>query len=245
MSCDAVLSVLEPFGKCEDTLAGSRIATHCLYPSFETVYIYVVKIGDEYRVHDGGGAYRSAWTHGRDHVLASRIIAAEAKRFRLQHRDDSLVASDVTLEWLPSAILSVANASSLAASAAVARAAAAIEEALVEKIDKVLSSTIASERIARDFTIKGRSGGDRHFDFAVRDGDAFSLLINGVSAHHTSISTKFVAFSDAEGEQSEKFAVFDRELATDDTALLQQVATVIPIRALQAGARRAIQHGAG
>ncbi|WP_147306433.1 hypothetical protein [Methylovirgula sp. 4M-Z18] len=228
--------------KCENTLDGARIATHCLYPSFETVYVYVVKMGDDYRVHDGGGAYRSAWAHGRDHLLVSRLIDVEAKRFQLHHTDDSLISRDVSIEWLAPAILSVANASSRVAIAAAAKASAVVEEALVEKIDRILSSTVASERIARNFAIRGKSGGDRHFDFAVRGVDGYDLLINGVSAHHASISAKFVSFSDTENEQSQKFAVYERELAADDTALLQQVATVVPLRSLQAGTRRVMQN---
>jgi hypothetical protein len=242
MTCDVIQTALENFGRCEDTLDGARVSTHCLYPSFETVHVYVAKIGAEYRVHDGGGAYRSAWLHGRDQHIIGRSIAAEAKRFHLINVDNSLVCPNISEEWLQSAILSVANASALAASSAVARIVAAVEEALVEKIDKVLSKTVSNERIARDFTMKGKSGGDRHFDFAVRDGDYYGLLINGVSPHHTSISAKFVSFSDSESELEQKFAVYERELETDDTALLQQVATVVPLISLSAGAQRALSH---
>lgn len=53
MSCNAIRTAMENFSDCEPTLNGARIATHCLYPSFESVHVYVVKEGDAFTVHDG------------------------------------------------------------------------------------------------------------------------------------------------------------------------------------------------
>ena len=75
-------------------------------------------------VHDGGGAKASAWEHGRDDGLIKKTINREALRFRLKVEDDTFVADAISAEWLQSAILSVANASAIAAA----------EEALTEKI---------------------------------------------------------------------------------------------------------------
>lgn len=234
MTCSAIQSAMERFGECESTLDGSRIATHCLYPSFDSVYVYVAKLGNEYRVHDGGGAHKCAWVHGRDSHIISRAISIEAHRFHLSVVENSLASPDVPIEWLQSAILSVANASALAATSAVAKIVAAAEEALVDKIQRILSATFPAERIAREFSIRGRSGGERHFDFAVRNGSGFNLLINGISPHHSSISAKFVSFSDTDVEIQKKLAVHDRDLPADDTALLQQVAIVSPLSAFAA-----------
>ncbi len=240
MICESIRKALSDFNACEDTLDGARVATHCLYPSFETVQVYVVKMGDGYKVHDGAGAYRSAWGHGRDEGVISRALSAEASRFHLGCFNDSLISAEVPEEWLQSVILSVANASSFAANRAVARFVQAAEEALIEKIDHTLAYSFGQEHIARNFSIRGKSGGERHFDFALRNGDDYGILINGVSPHHASINSKYVAFSDTDGTPDKKFAVFEKTLESDDTALLQQVASIVPLASLAAGARRAV-----
>jgi hypothetical protein len=240
MVCEDVRSALASFATCEETSDGARIATHCLYPSFETAYVYVVRIGEQYRVHDGGEAFRTAWTHGRDENAINRAISAEAARFHLSVSNNQLVSQEVSAEWIAAAVLSVANASTFAANAAVARFIAAAEEALTERINRILVSTVPAERIAREFAVKGKSGGERRFDFAVRVGDEYGLLINGVSAHHSSIAAKFVAFSDVEAPIEFKFAVYDGRLETEDTALMQQVASIVPLARLNDGTKRAL-----
>jgi len=68
-------------------------------------------------------------------------------------------------------------------------------------------------------------------------------LINGVSPHAASISSKYVAFADTEGDTAHKFAVFDRELEGEDAALLGQVASVVPLASLHSGAKRTFTEG--
>jgi hypothetical protein len=116
MPCAEVSVALSTFSACEETPEGARVPTHCLYPSFETVFVYVARVGDGFHVHDGRGAYESARLHGRDASVSANAVAHEAKHFHLQYADDhAIIANVVSAEWLESAILSVANASALAA----------------------------------------------------------------------------------------------------------------------------------
>lgn len=222
------------FDACEPTLDGSRIATHCLYPSFESVFVYVVKTGDTYVVHDGKGALRAAWEYAKDDKVIAAAIEKEAHRYHLRVDVNRLTATEVPLDWLRPAILAVANASSAAASAVVGRVLAAADEALVAKIDKALTMKIAANRIARGFKVRGASGGSRTFDFAIRGEDGYDLLLNGVTSHHASYSTKYVAFSDIEGDRSNKIAVRDAPLKTDVEALMVKVATIVPLASIDA-----------
>ena len=238
MSCASLGLFFSAFAVCEETADGARIATHCLYPSFEAVHVYVVKVDNKFIVHDGGATERASWLHGRDHHGITRAINKQAERFHLDNRDGRLVGEAVSEEWLPSAVLSVANASALAANNAVAKMVVAAESALIKRIGSTLEKMVPAARIGREVPIKGRSGGERRFDFAIRRDDKHTLLINGVSPHHTSISSKYVAFSDSDGEKEDKLAVYSRPLQTDDTALLQQVATIVPIAALESRAER-------
>jgi hypothetical protein len=119
--CGEIHAALSGLVVCEETTSGARLATHCLYPSFEAVRVFVAKFGDGYKVHDDGGAYREAWLHGRDDALISRIIKSEASRCRLAVSGASMVADVPSAEWLASAILTVSNASASAARKAVER----------------------------------------------------------------------------------------------------------------------------
>jgi hypothetical protein len=239
MSCEAALAALGHMNRCELTDAGARIATHCLYPSFEPVYVFVAKLGDGFHVHDGEGAYLSAWAHGRDESLIRREIKAEASRFRLHVSNRSLAVSVTSTEWLASGILAVANASAFAARSAIAKLNLAAEEALFAKIEHSLSR-LSNGRLHKEVEIKGKSGGTRRFDFAILGGLKGDIYINGVSPHHGSVAAKFVAFADTEVESTNKLAVFDRQLNTDDAALLQQVSTVVPLKSVLIGAERAL-----
>jgi hypothetical protein len=243
MPCDDIQAVLSAFSACEQTPAGARIATHCMYPSFEPVYVYVSKMGDGYRVHDGGGAFESAWLHGRDRSIAVNSLMVESARYRLEVSGHSLALTVESREWLTSAILGVANASASAANHAVAHAVAAAEEALVDRIDASLLRTFGANAYRKGFVTKGRSGKEHRFDFALPFNGDFGLLIDGVAPHPTSISAKYVAFADTDGDQGHKFAVYDRALETADTALLQQVSSIVPLGSLPVGARRALAHG--
>lgn len=232
MICELLRTAMADFNACKTTLDGARIATHCLYPSFEAVHVYIVKDGETFIVHDGKGAFHASWEHGRDERAISRAINHEAARYQLAVEDHKLVANNVPMDWLKSAILAVANASAAAANSIVAKAIAAADEELVTKIDRVLTRRIAPKRIARNFRLKGSSGGDRHFDFAIRGPEGYELFLNGVTSHHASYSAKYVAFSDLETDLSNKISIRDKPLKTDVESLMLKVSTVVPLTAI-------------
>lgn len=113
--CEEIHAALSRFSSCEETEDGARIPTHCLYPSFTHVYVYIAKVGKGYRVHDGSGAYDAAWLHGRDAEMIVGLLKNECANFHLDLSDTSIVAPVPSTEWLAAAIMSVANASALAA----------------------------------------------------------------------------------------------------------------------------------
>lgn len=239
--CDDVRTALGSAEFCEETERGARVVTHCLYPSFEPVSVFVARFGDGYAVSDGGGAVAAAWIHGRDDI--KKVLKREAVRFGADSSGDSIQAEAPSLEWLRSAILAVANASSSAARSAVERAVVANEKVLAERIYEALSKVVPAQRIAREFEYRGSSGKSWRADYAVVT-DSSRLIINAVTPHHASISAKYVAFADIESADKsvEKFAVFERPLESDDKSLITQVAALVPIRSLAAGTRRALAH---
>jgi hypothetical protein len=213
-----------------------------MYPSFDPVSVFVVRFGDGYRVHDGGGALHSAWVHGRDDPLIRRMLNRYAGRYQIKVSDDTLVADAPSLEWLAPAILAVANASAATAHAAVEHFVAATEGQLKDRILSVLKSTISLASIHSDFVIVGKSGKTHHFDFGLTQQKDI-VLIDAVAPHHISISSKYVAFADTgmEGDYPLiKFAVHDRPLAPDDISLLSQVADLVPFQSLRPGLKRSM-----
>jgi hypothetical protein len=240
MTCDDIEKAMADFGICEQTPEGARIATHCLYPSFEHVRVFVAKVGDGYTVHDGAGAHNTAWLHGRDAELIGRSISDAADRFHIYVSGKALAARINSIDWLTSGILSVANGSSFAAHDAVDKIMAGQEEALIDRIGKTLFETWLPKEVSKNVDIKGISGGKRHFDFILRRESPRPIFINSVTPRRNSIAAKYVSFADTDADPLFKLAVHDRELEVGDTALLQQVASVVPFASLGAGARRLI-----
>jgi hypothetical protein len=244
MPCDDVRAALSEFDLCVETEHGSRVTTHCLYPSFDPVQVFVARIGDGFRVHDGGGAGRNAWIHGRDDALITRMMNRHAERYRVEVHGDSLVANVPSAEWLAVGILSVANASASVSHAAVEHVVAAQEGLLRERILAILSRVVSEPQISKEQQIPGRSGKMHRFDFLVRLSRENMILVDAVTPHHISISSKYVAFADVQDGAAgpyKKFAVHDRPLAGDDASLLHQVADLVPIRSLEPGIIRAVQ----
>lgn len=244
MTCKAITTALGHFTSCEDTEDGSRIQTHCLYPSFQPVAVFVAKYGEGYKVHDGGGAARVAWDHAKDAQLINRMIARYARKFDVSVLGDSIIADVPNKEWLLAAILSVANASASAANATVERAMAHTEKLLIDKIYTIISHAVPAKTISKEFSLSGKSGKIHHFDFAIQRSKDNIILINAVSPHHVSISAKYVAFSDARIDigRIAKLAVYEKKLDVDDIALIQQVADLVPIKSLEMGVRRELAH---
>lgn len=239
VTCEDIASVLGSLAHCVQTSEGTQVATHCLYPSFDQVRVYVVRVGEEYRVHDGGGAVRSAWEHSREGAVIQRALLKQANRYGLKIREDTLECDVKEREWLGSAIMAVANASAAAAGSAVEHAVAAAENLLRQRIAEVLESTITSSKISEGFELVGASGKQHRFDFGVSFSNDNLLLVDAVTPHHVSVSSKYVAFADSsriEGMLVQNMAVFDRRLSEDDVSLLQQVtAAIVPIGGLREG----------
>lgn len=249
--CAEITAALSELHSCSEVDGSARVSTHCLYPSFEPVVVSISRFGHGFHVHDDGGAYREAWLHGRDEHAISRALSKESSRYQAKTRNNVIFADTDAADWLPSLILAVANASASAANAAVDRSPVISDGDLKTKIFLSLERSLPNFNVRRGFPVKGKSGKEYDFDFGVFGSSSKILLVNAVIPHPNSIASKFLAFSDSSDiptlEQSsafryERFAVFERPLAADDSALMRQVADLVPIRSLEAGARRALQH---
>ena len=248
MDCENVMTLLQMGATCEQTDHGFRIATDCLYPSFDRVCVYIVPKGDGFIVTDGGDAGAVARRHGRDESAALTGLKKASLRFGLGIEDGVLIAEWVEPEWLQSAVLAVANASAMAAAAAVDIVTAKNELRLRDMIYAELLKTVPEKHIASGYHYRGLSGKEWTIDFAVTGDTEIPILIKGVSDHPKSISSSYIVFSDIGGSdpgQSDKFArcaVYDRDLTTESSALMRQVAQLVPLSSVRPGIQRLVRH---
>lgn len=241
--CQDIHAALGAGEACLETEAGARVVTHCMYPSFQPVVVFVSKFGDGYRVTDGGGAVRSAWNHGREDGAIDRVLAKEAARYHLKVSSGALVAEAPSIDWLKAAILATANGSAAAAYSAIERIVAAAEKNLKDQIFAALTSLVREEDIGSDYPIVGTSGDTRSFDYGVRIANDNLLVVSAVAPHHSSVYAKYVAFGDTKGlgPGLSRFAVYNRPLASGDAALMLQVTDdLVPLKSLNPRARKAL-----
>jgi hypothetical protein len=234
MICETIKEALWKFHQCEDTQDGARILTTCLYPSFEPVNIFIVKVGDGYLVHDGGEARCIAWGHGRDHHLTDRQLANQAVRFGIEYENGQLTAKVQSIDWLESAILSVSNAAAIGSYKAVEKIVRAAEESLQSRIFDTLKRHVPEQRLAKEYQFTGASGKQHNFDVAVTTDSDFITLIDAVTPHHVSVSAKYVAFADMKTRpNTDGLVIHDNHIQSEDKTLLQQVAEVLPFQSLE------------
>ncbi|MFN7389255.1 hypothetical protein [Brevundimonas sp.] len=239
MTCDDILALLSKGNVCELTSSGLRVTTHCLYPSFDPVEVFVTPFGEGFIVNDGGGASASAWDHGREGM--DRCLAKASARFGVLAKGGVIEARASSADWLKAAILGVANASAAAAEAALERTVVVAERAMADRIFEALAHVVPKASIAREFEHRGSSGKNWRYDFGVSANDNL-LLVNAVAPHHASISAKYVAFADTPDDEEDvrKLAVYSKKLETADATLITQVATLVPVGSVERGVRRVL-----
>jgi hypothetical protein len=91
------------------------VTTDCLYPSFEQVKVSVGTRDNIFVVSDCGGVVATVLAHGKQGTAIPQALAKIAKRHRLQTHNNYLEAEVPSIDWISAAVLSVANASAIAA----------------------------------------------------------------------------------------------------------------------------------
>lgn len=243
LDCATVDQAIGRYEGCAPTEDGLRIMTHCLYPSFEQVAVFVVGKGDDLIVHDGAGAARSAWLHGSEPRAVSRSLTNAAASFGCEVKDHTILTRAASVDWLWAAIASVANASSDAARASAGRIRQTAEETLIRKTKAILDSASWKPGTKLDAQYPGESGKIHTFDLMIEHGTEIALM-DAVVSHPNSIAAKYLAFSDTEKRRGlYKYALYDNDLAPEDKTLLSNVADLIAYQAILGTDGRFLLHG--
>ncbi len=240
MDCSALQAVLDSRQLCEQSRLGAKLLTHCIYPSADPVYVHVGTWGDGFRVSDGGGAATSALIHGRDDDAIQIGLNSARDRHSLRVEGGQLVANVPSQDWLPAAIMAVANGAAHAAFVAVDHHTKKAERSLAAKIGKTLHAVVPEKLIAREYEYRGESGKLWHVDFAITF-ERRPILIKAVTPHHNSIASNYTTFGDLRAKHNRRNSVYQKRPANEDAALLRQVSELLPITALEATVQEALR----
>ena len=241
--CDTVLVNAAKLWSCKETENGARIRTTCVFPSFEPVFVYVVRFGDGFIVHDAGETMGVILGHGQDGDAARRIIRSECKRYDLTCEDRRISLKIDAIEWLETAIVSVANTAAAAARQALTDTRRKTERDLSDIRYQLLEPKVRKGTLVKNFDFQGASGRKYHFDLALQGHERLTL-IQTVMPNANSINSKFVALSDVPTDEPiRKIAAHNGDLSVEDILLLQTVATVAsPAGVLEMVAERPIRN---
>jgi hypothetical protein len=195
------------------------------------VFVHVGLWGDQFRVSDGGEAAQNALFHGRDSYAVETGLKAARDRFSLTIEQDELTAMAPSKDWLPNVVSAVANGASLAAAVAVEHSSRNRQNTLVDQIGVQLDQVVPERLLARNYEQRGRSGKLWKLDFFIAYEQP--VLIRAVTPNHNSIAATYTAFSDLTDKSNRRLTVFSRRPDQDDSALLRQVAELVPLASIQ------------
>lgn len=226
VACDPTILNALTFWSCQETANGARIRTTCLFPAFEPVFVYVVKFGDGFIVHDAGETMAVILSNGQDGETAKRTITAECKRYDISCEERRISLKIDAAEWLDTAIVSVANAAANAARNALNEVSKRSDRELIDALVDIISPRVAKGSLTREYGYQGTSGRKYRFDLAI-EGRNKLTLIQAVRPNPISVNSKFVALADVSVDDPiRKIAAHNDDLAAEDILLLQGVATV-------------------
>lgn len=242
MNCEQLLAILAKGYNCEPTEQGIRFLSHCYYPSFDRVAVYLTTRGEGFRITDGGDAARNAFIHGRDDQAFEASLRRASNRYGLQASSGILTAEVESIEWLFPAILAVANGAAQAASETSSKVSERKVKELRAKIHDTLVEIVPEHTIATEYHYRGSSGRLWTIDYAVVE-VASPLLLKAITPDINSINSNYTTYGDIAEiahEEVSRFSVFDTELKQEDRSLMLQVAELVPLTALDKGARAAL-----
>lgn len=242
MNCEFLHSLMSQHDACEVTERGVRFETHCYYPSFDRVAVYVSQHGQGYRITDGGEAAKSAFMHGRDDHAFDSSLKKACLRYGTEPIEGALVAEVENADWLFSAILAVANGAAQAAAETSNRVAVRKTKELREKIHAALVEVVPPHTLATEYMHRGKSGRLWRIDYAVVE-ERTPLLVKAITPDINSINSNYTTFDDiyeAEQNHARRFSVHDKQLTNEDRSLMLRVAELVPLSALAGGARAAL-----
>lgn len=211
--------------------------THCLYPSFEPVKVYITGTKVGFRISDNFGAISCAWDHGQNKRTIQRQVDKIASKFHTKTEAGEIYTEVPSVEWIPSAVLAVANGSAAVAESAISKIIKNAERSIKDAMEFVFAKPVyRTLSIDKDVEIIGSSGKTYQFDFRINHKNQNrQMIVAGVTSHHSSISHRYTAFADVingGSDRANNIAVFDKRPKNTDNILMSQVADLVPVKSI-------------
>ena len=204
---------------------GVRVSTHVLYPSNGAVSVVVRGGEDTFLVSDEGGAVSNISSSGIPAVFSDRMIGAQIRTKGLRVHDGSIMSPMVSLDDVPSAIMTVANASRTIADWGLARFPFVTPRNFREDLSALLGRHF-HDNLKNDEAVIGKSNKPHKFGHVIYLQGARKLLIDPVVNDASSINARLVSNLDVrmnENPQISQLIVFDDRLKwkSSDLKLLE------------------------
>ena len=223
---ETVLAHTSSLRASKETEYGIQIATTCLFPCFEPVFVYVEKSPDGFIVHDAGETEAVIFHGGKNRSVARKAILDECTMYGTVFEKGTLTMKIDNLEWLETAVLSIASAAASASQEALKCSGQRTHGRLAEVIFQLLEPKLGKGTISKRFPYSGESGRRYSFALAVQGKEQLTL-IDTVSANPNSVNSKYVAMADVPSNLGiKKIVAHNDDLSAEHLQLLQRVAMV-------------------
>jgi hypothetical protein len=203
------------------------IAMPMTFPGGAPIIVHVRRDDEDYIVTDQGKGHYEAEMMGAGSAFL-RIARQVAAATGVEFDGDQMFATRVPRDWLPNAVMFVANASRSAVEIAAERLTANVEETLRDRL-KVALRDVFRDRASFDVTVPGVSTKGRTFAALVRR-DGRTALFDVVMPSPVSVSFAIVKFQDVAQLEAgpSRVALLGGAVDAGDQTLLSQWATVTP-----------------
>ena len=219
---ETVLAHTSGLRASKETEDGIQIATTCLFPCFEPLFVYVEKSPDGFIVHDAGETEAVIFHSGKKKSVARKAILDECTMYGTVFEKGTLTMKIDNLERLETAILSVASAAAFASQEALKCSSQRTHDRMADEIFQLLEPSLGKGAISKRFPYSGESGIRYSFDLAV-EGKEQLTLIDTVYANPNAVNSKYVAMADVPSDSGiRKIVAHSDDLSAEHLQLLQR-----------------------
>ena len=213
----------------------TAIATHCLYPSNQTVTVYVSGGKNEIMVSDGGGSVDVMTLHGCSIPDMDKFLNRFCRTKGLKVKNGEIYTPVLPVDAFHAAVVMVANASAAAADYGVKQkktTSYSEDRNIRNKIRQMLEDRWEKQVETHRYLI-GKSNRRYNFDHVVSLKSDTMLVVDFVTQNPAKINSKVVAHWDLGLSNDGQFLqniVYDNEQEWESASLnlLQTVATLTP-----------------
>lgn len=198
---DRVRSALQRIASVRDLDGRASVSLPVMYPSGATVVIEIERNEDRYWVSDMGYGLVEAEMSGAQ-TFYGKIASRIADDFGVGFDGNAMFALWVASSQLEAAITCVANASNRACSEAILQAAEAKSRRQNEKIFERVRDVFGERSVTRSADIAGKHAHWEAHNVVVFP-NRHRAVFEHMTAHTTSVSTKFLMFSDIKSVEAD------------------------------------------